>query len=110
MYALFLKWSIRLVRTRRPLSSDVREDRLGAITVLIMEQPLCASCISTKASVATGELPRYLGWIDRLFPVQDQIERCRACDALTMVVQAPLIRSSAKCQPRAWRHMSRHFS
>jgi hypothetical protein len=63
----------------------VREDRLGAISVLIMERPLCASCISSNASVATGELPSYLGWIGRLFPVQDDIDRCRACDAFTTV-------------------------
>ena len=63
----------------------MREDRLGAITMLVMEQPLCASCISSKASVATGELPSYLGRIGRLFPVQDDIDRCRACDAFTTV-------------------------
>ena len=63
----------------------MREDRLGAISVLIMERPLCASCISSNASVATGELPSYLGWIGRLFPVQDDIDRGRACDIFTTV-------------------------
>jgi hypothetical protein len=63
----------------------VREDRLGAITMLIIERPLCASCISSNASVATGELPSYLGWISTVFSVQDEIDRCRSCDALTTV-------------------------
>jgi len=53
--------------------------------MLIIEQPLCASCLSSKASVASGELPSYLRWIGRLFPVHDEIDRCRACGALTTV-------------------------
>ena len=63
----------------------MREDRLGIITGLIKERPLCASCLSRKAKVATGELPSYLGWLGTVFTVQDQIDRCRSCDALTTV-------------------------
>ena len=62
----------------------MREDRLGIITGLITE-PLCASCLSRKAKVASGELPSYLGWIGKVFAVQDEIDRCRSCDALTTV-------------------------
>ena len=62
----------------------MREDRLGIITGLITE-PLCASCLSRKAKVASGELPSYLGWIGKAFAVQDAIDRCRSCDALTTV-------------------------
>jgi len=62
----------------------VREDRLGIITGLITE-PLCVSCLSRKARVASGELPSYLGWIGTIFAVQDEIDRCRSCDALTTV-------------------------
>jgi hypothetical protein len=62
----------------------VREDRLGIITGLITE-PLCASCLSRKAKVASGELPSYLGWIGKAFAVQDAIDRCRSCDARTTV-------------------------
>jgi hypothetical protein len=63
----------------------VREDRLGVIAALITDRALCASCITSKASVASGELPAYLGWIGTGFTVQDEIDRCRACDGLTTV-------------------------
>ena len=62
----------------------MREDRLGIITGLITE-PLCASCVSRKAKVASGELPSYLGRIGTVFSVQDEIDRCRSCSALTTV-------------------------
>jgi len=63
----------------------VREDRLAVIAALITERPLCASCITSKASVASGELPSYLGQIGTVFTVQYEIDRCRACGALTTV-------------------------
>jgi hypothetical protein len=63
----------------------VREDRLAVIAALITERPLCASCISTEASVTSGEIPSYLGVIGTVFTVQDEIDRCRACAALTTV-------------------------
>jgi hypothetical protein len=63
----------------------VREDRLAIIAALITERPLCVSCISSNASIASGELPSYLGQIGTVFPVQDQIDRCRACGAFKTV-------------------------
>jgi len=63
----------------------VREDRLGVIAALITGRPLCASCITSKANVASGELPSYLGQIGTVFTVRDEIDRCRACGALMTV-------------------------
>jgi len=64
---------------------EVSEHTVAVIATLITERPLCASCLSSNARIASGELPSYLGWIATIFTVQDQIDRCRACDALTTV-------------------------
>jgi len=63
----------------------VSEHNVAVIASLTTERPLCASCISSEARIASGELPSYLGWIATIFPVQDEIDRCRACEALTTV-------------------------
>jgi hypothetical protein len=63
----------------------VSEHTVAVIAALITELPLCASCISSNARIATGELPSYLGWIATIFTVQDEIDRCRACGGLTTV-------------------------
>ena len=63
----------------------MREHRVAVIAALITERPLCASCIISKANVASGELPSYLGRIGTVFTVQDETDRCRACDGLTTV-------------------------
>ena len=61
------------------------EHRLAVIAALITARPLCAPCISSKATVATGELPSYLGWIGTVFTVRDEIDRCGYCGAFTTV-------------------------
>jgi hypothetical protein len=58
---------------------------MAVIAALIVERPLCAQCISSKANIATGELPGYLHRIGSIFAVSDQIERCRACGTFTTV-------------------------
>lgn len=63
----------------------MREDRVAVIAALIVERPLCASCIGSKADIATGELPSYLHRIGSTFAVRDPIERCRACGTYTAV-------------------------
>jgi len=63
----------------------VSEQNVAVIASLITERPLCASCISSKARIASGELPSYLGWIATIFTVHDEIDQCRACDTLTTV-------------------------
>ena len=63
----------------------MRDDRIGVIAALITERPLCSSCIASKARIASGELPSYLGQIGTVFTMRDTTDRCRACGALTTV-------------------------
>ena len=61
------------------------DDKPAVIAALITERPLCVSCISSGASVTSGELPSYLGWIGTVFTVHDEIDRCRSCRTFTTV-------------------------
>lgn len=61
------------------------DDTVGVIATLMIERPLCASCIASKANIATGELPASLHRIGSAFAVRDEVGRCRECGAVTTV-------------------------
>jgi len=63
-----------------------RGDGLGAmpakaalIAVLIMERPLCLTCISNKSALTADEVDSYLRKITGRLDVLRTVDRCRAC-------------------------------
>jgi len=54
-------------------------ERAALIAVLIMERPLCVSCISSKSGLTVGEVESYLSTIERTIDVRRGVDRCRVC-------------------------------
>jgi hypothetical protein len=58
---------------------------ISAIALLIVERPLCASCICSKTGLSNGELAGYIARIRHTFAVDDEVGRCGACGYATTV-------------------------
>ena len=56
------------------------------ITALILERPLCISCIESKTSLPSPELVVDLDRIAEALVLHRTHDRCRSCDTLTTVV------------------------
>ena len=57
-------------------------DRAALIAALIMERPLCVSCISSKTGLTHGEVESYLTRIEGVVAVKQALDRCRTCGSL----------------------------
>lgn len=55
------------------------------LAVLIMERPLCMTCIAERTGLETGEIQSLLARIGRTVAVSSSTDRCRACGQSTMV-------------------------
>jgi hypothetical protein len=61
--------------------------QLALVTGLILERPLCLSCLGTKAEMASaGTLETLLERIRHVWTVRREQGRCRACGYSTTVV------------------------
>jgi len=68
-------------------------DTAAVITALILERPLCISCIATKAGEPSAVALEAA--LDRIRHVVDTCrarERCRACGTLTIVYSVERLR------------------
>ena len=52
------------------------------IAVLIMERPLCVSCIASKAGLTHGEVESYLARIEVVVEIKQALDSCRTCGKL----------------------------
>jgi hypothetical protein len=57
-------------------------EQAALIAVLIMERPLCVSCISSKTGLTHGEVESYLARIKDTVAVKQALDRCRTCGSL----------------------------
>jgi len=55
--------------------------RAALITALIVDRPLCLSCISDKSGVAVDQVSETLHAIGRALALTSRTERCAACGA-----------------------------
>lgn len=60
-------------------------DRAALIAALIMERPLCVSCISSKTGLTHGEVESYMARIEDTMAVKQALDRCRTCGSLEPV-------------------------
>jgi hypothetical protein len=67
------------------------------IAILIIERPLCVSCISSKSGLTHGEVESYLTRIEATVDVKQALDRCRTCGNLGPVFS--LIRRDATWAP-----------
>jgi hypothetical protein len=49
------------------------------LTALIVENPLCLSCVAKKLRMSAPAVEMALGIIDRALPIQRDSEACRGC-------------------------------
>src|SRR5215470_10362517 len=52
-------------------------EHAALIAVLIMERPLCVSCISSKTGLTHGEIESYLARIENTVDVKQALDSCR---------------------------------
>jgi len=57
-------------------------ERAAVITLLIMERPLCLSCISSRSGLTAREVKSHLR---KIKGTVDVLGRCRACETATTV-------------------------
>ena len=57
-------------------------EHAALIAVLIMERPLCVSCISSKTGLTHGEVESYLARIESTVDVKQALDQCRTCGSL----------------------------
>ena len=60
-------------------------EKAALIAVLIMERPLCVTCISQKSAMTTREVESYLTKIKGRVDVLRTADNCRACGTSTTV-------------------------
>jgi len=60
-------------------------EKAALITVLIVDRPLCLTCITTKSGLSIGEVESYLNIIKRMVDLRSGVDRCRACGEPTTV-------------------------
>jgi hypothetical protein len=60
-------------------------ERATLVAVLILERPLCVSCISEKSGHTPAEIESFLAQIERTVDVRRGVDRCRACGTDTTV-------------------------
>ena len=61
-------------------------ERAAIIALLIVDRPLCLSCISMYAGLPSGDVHEYLERLrGRLAVVDEESDRCRACGVTSRV-------------------------
>jgi hypothetical protein len=60
-------------------------ERLPLVAGLILERPLCVTCISEKSGLTAAEIEPFLGRIANAIYVKSGTDRCRACGRSTLV-------------------------
>jgi hypothetical protein len=62
-------------------------ERLAVIAALIVNRPLCLSCIAPRANEpSTADLEQKIDRIAGILTVHRALDRCQACGLRTMVV------------------------
>ena len=60
-------------------------ENAALIAVLIIERPLCLTCISDKSGLTEDEIKPYLRRLRRAVSIERGIDRCRGCGTFTAV-------------------------